>query len=104
MNTIEDIVIYQVENFKGKNGEAVTRLTTIDPNFEKPIKNIPPKLIGTCMVGHGMTFKFEFPESFSLKDCFEEFQETAVSALEQQQREQSILVPNNPNKGGIIVP
>ena len=108
-NDAEDVVpevheIFELRNFSDDSGRTVIGKYPLHS-----IDNIT--FMGSFMVGTNMgpvRLNMEFPEGYSIDECFEQFdaiaQETVQKAQEEAQEHSRIVTPDQLKRSGIIVP
>lgn len=116
--------IYEIKQYTDEEGKAVTARVTINPISLKPVEVLNEvKLIvnevrffGTYTIPHPkmgpMRFQFEFPEGWTLEECFNKFEQEAKKDFDKLQEEAQkeaatpkIWTPGqSQGNGGLIVP
>jgi len=105
-------MIYEIKQFVDDDGKQLVG--------KFPVGEGEPQFIGMFIIPTpygGDPQNFEFPEGYTLEQCFEDFQkfaeeeydrlrdEAQQEAIEKLKEQQSTIVtPNDKRKGGIIIP
>jgi len=104
-------IIREIRTFADENGSRVTAFYKIDPEtMDTDFGNVGFGGTTMIMTSKGpMHFDFEFPDEYTLKKCFEDFQVVAEKSMEEKMKEiqekQRIVTPNQvKNSGNIIIP
>jgi len=102
-------MIKEVKTYVDEKGREVHVLFNVDENLEtsKDLTTVLCKGSFAVMSNMGpMRMSIDFPEKYSVNQCFEEFDKFAQEVIDEKQKEiqeqSKIAVPNK--KGGIIIP
>lgn len=100
-------MIYEIKNYENEEGKNVIEKTMVS----KSDVLVPPTYTGVAGIPTPMgvkPFRFDFPQGYTLEQCFLEFEDMANAKFdemrEKAQEANRIITPSAvPNKG-IIVP